>query len=390
MTKQLTLILFLNCLASSYCLAQGQDEVTERNDVKEEKPSTPSVDKRSSKPISYDRAIHVYFYTNENCLLQVDGKDQGRMFKDQRKTVKLKEGIYKLTFKSEAKGTTLDATFNLKRNMAKKGTYTYEVAFPDPTTGSAGSTKPAIVSAGISKEPELSAELATINELSNNMVLIPGGSFIMGVKGGKVKGLLPHTVTINPVKFGMYEVTRKQWETIMGTAYKSNNKACSNCPIENVSWKEVDSFIRKINTIGKIRFRLPTEAEWEYVAKKALENEINSSNKGSEKKIEDVLEQTAWYNKNSEGKPHPVGSKNPLSGIYDLLGNVAEWCLDYYRSDYQKDTGNNPYGPTVGTGKIVKGGSYLDTDDLKPVVRNKESPLTKKNTIGFRLVMEAK
>lgn len=129
------------------------------------------------------------------------------------------------------------------------------------------------------------------------------------------------------------------------------------------------------------------------VPTKGIEKEIGTpaSQKEFEKKYKDFLQKTAWYNANSEEKTHPVGKKElSISGIYDLLGNVAEWCFDYYRPDYQKDSTSNPNGPSTGKEKLIKGGAYNDTEvGLLPPLRNKENPSTRKKTIGFRLVMEA-
>jgi formylglycine-generating enzyme required for sulfatase activity len=95
------------------------------------------------------------------------------------------------------------------------------------------------------------------NTYTSNLVFIPGGKFTMGVKSGRIQELKPHTVTINSIKIGKYEVTQKQWEAIMGPANNNSiNKGCFECPVENVSWIEVDSFIRKINTIGNMKFSI--------------------------------------------------------------------------------------------------------------------------------------
>jgi formylglycine-generating enzyme required for sulfatase activity len=90
----------------------------------------------------------------------------------------------------------------------------------------------------------------------------------------------------------------------------SANQGCDNCPVENVSWNDVTSFISKINKMSNNRFRLPTEAEWEYVARRAIRNEIENPGNKRAKQIETLLQQNVWYNENSEGKTHPVGKRN--------------------------------------------------------------------------------
>ncbi|MBD0276835.1 MAG: TolC family protein [Bacteroidota bacterium] len=234
------------------------------------------------------------------------------------------------------------------------------------------------------KEPER----ATIQALLSNMTLIKGGSYTMGNNKAPAPDESEHPVSVNSLLFGKYEVTQQQWESIMGYN-PSLNKGCSTCPVENVSWEEVMKFIRKLNVLSNKKFRLPTEAEWEYVARMGGKTEIDKA--GGQ---EEYIKRTAWYYGNSDKKTHPVGQKQPnIAGIYDIMGNVSEWCADWYSADYYKEENNqkNPEGPPLGKEKVVRGGSYNEYsgDHFRPSLRNKLKPSNKSGGIGFRLVMEA-
>jgi formylglycine-generating enzyme required for sulfatase activity len=165
-------------------------------------------------------------------------------------------------------------------------------------------------------------------------------------------------------------------------------KNCSECPVENVSWEEVMVFVRRLNSLTNKKFRLPTEAEWEYVAKLGGKEEIEKAG-GTEAYIRSA----AWGFINSQQKTHPVGQKTPnTAGIYDLLGNVSEWCMDWYGAFFYKEdfTEKNPEGPPLGKEKVVRGGNYRDAvgDRFRPSFRNKANPKNKGSEIGFRLVLD--
>ena len=136
-----------------------------------------------------------------------------------------------------------------------------------------------------------------------------------------------HPVTISDIRFGQFEVTQQQWTVMMGYN-PSKNGGCGTCPVENVSWEEVMRFIRKINLAGNKKFRLPTEAEWEYVARLGGKAEVVQA--GGQ---EEYIKKTAWYFANADKQTHPVGQKQPnVAGSYDLMGTVSEWCSDWYGS----------------------------------------------------------
>jgi formylglycine-generating enzyme required for sulfatase activity len=253
------------------------------------------------------------------------------------------------------------------------------------------------LTAGQPKHLEVSLDLAVLNspvyrvaqEIQRNLVLLKGGAYTMGSDVAKLLGVKDegpeHTVKIGALLFGKYEVSQAQWEAVMGSN-PSARQGCTDCPVENVSWDEIQEFVSKLNMISGRKYRLPTEGEWEFVARSNLKEDMSHAR---DKK--DFLRQYAWAAEDADKKSHPVGQKRPNSaGIYDLFGNVAEWCADWYDASYYKSSGmENPAGPANGKEKVVRGGSYLiNALDFRPSLRDKRKPGTKSKEIGFRLVQE--
>ena len=186
------------------------------------------------------------------------------------------------------------------------------------------------------------------------MVFVEGGTFRMGSndKEASSEAKPVHNVTLSNYHIGKYEVTQELWEAVMGSNPSSFKGARR--PVETVSWRECQEFIRKLNNLTGKNFKLPTEAQWEYAArggKKSRGYKYSGSNN-----IDDV----AWYSQNSRKKTHVVGAKNPNElGIHDMNGNVAEWCNDWYASyDYFSQT--NPSGPSSGTFRVNRGCGFKD------------------------------
>jgi formylglycine-generating enzyme required for sulfatase activity len=168
----------------------------------------------------------------------------------------------------------------------------------------------------------------------------------------------------------------------------SLNKNCDYCPVENVSWEEVMKFISKLNAISGRRFRLPTEAEWEYVAKLGGKDEIETAGGP-----EEFVKKTAWHFQNANNQTHQIGTKAPnVGGIFDMMGNVSEWCSDWYGTSFYKEAvaGKNPKGPSAGKEKIYRGGNFKDAsgDRFRPSLRKKRNPVDKSGDLGFRLVLD--
>jgi sulfatase modifying factor 1 len=218
-------------------------------------------------------------------------------------------------------------------------------------------------------------------------VFVKGGCFQMGnTFGGGFKDENPvHEVCLDDYYLGKYEVTQGQWQAVMGSN-PSYFKSCgSDCPVERVSWNEAQEFISRLNQKSGRRFRLPTEAEWEYAARSGGKREKWS---GTISEVE--LELHAWYHENSGKRTHPVGEKRPNGlGLYDMSGNVTEWCSDWYEENYyQVSPRNNPKGPFSGELKVVRGGPY-NAPATSVRASQRAGAAHRGENIGFRLGLSA-
>ena len=221
--------------------------------------------------------------------------------------------------------------------------------------------------------------------ISIEMVKVEAGTFMMGatseMKDPYDDEKPVHQVTLtNDYYMGKYEVTQALWQAVMGSnpsEYKGDNR-----PVETVSWNDCQEFISKLNSMTGRKFRLPTEAEWEYAAyggKKSRSYQYSGSSN-----ITDV----AWYDGNSGSRTHPVGTKqaNEL-GIYDMTGNVLEWCSDWYDS-YSSSSQANPAGADSGSVRVRRGGScYSSARYCRLSCRNNSSPDERFSGLGLRLAL---
>ena len=209
----------------------------------------------------------------------------------------------------------------------------------------------------LKKEETIQSRTFTVNGVSFDMLLVQGGTFTMGatpeMKDPWDAEKPTHDVTLtNNYYLGKTEVTQELWEVVMGnnpSYFKGKNK-----PVENVSWNDCMKFISRLNSITGQIFRLPTEAEWEFAARGG-NNSKHYQYSGSNK-----LDDVAWYDSNSAKTTHNVATKQPNElGIYDMSGNVWEWCSDYY-DKYSSSSQTNPTGPNSGTCHVVRGGSWYN------------------------------
>ena len=196
---------------------------------------------------------------------------------------------------------------------------------------------------------------AELNKLINNMVYVSGGTFTMGATSEQGSDALDrekptHSVTLSSFYLCKYEVTQALWRAVMGnnpSSFKGNN-----LPVQNVSWNDCQTFISRLNNLTGRIFRLPTEAEWEYAARGG------NRSRGYKYSGSNVLSDVAWYDDNSGGKTHPVGSKSPNElGLYDMSGNVWEWCSDWYGT-YSSSSQTNPTGASCGSSRVRRGGGW--------------------------------
>jgi formylglycine-generating enzyme required for sulfatase activity len=237
------------------------------------------------------------------------------------------------------------------------------------------------------KERELSPDF--INKLQDDFVLVPGGSFLMGSNEGEDDERPIHNSLVESFLMCKYEVTQQQWIEVMDTKPWQGLKyvnECDQCPVVNVDWYDVRNFIKQLNKRSGEHFRLPTEAEWEYACR------AESITKYAHGSYKMNLTQYAWFYDNAfkkgEMRAQEVGTRKPNKwGLYDMMGNVYEWCSDWYsRNYYNKSPVQTPKGPMYGSYKVVRGGDWARTDYfLRASSRRYYSPHYKDVNVGFRL-----
>ena len=229
----------------------------------------------------------------------------------------------------------------------------------------------------------------TVKGVTFKMILVEGGTFTMGATaeqtGAESDEKPPHQVTLSNYYIADTEVTQELWEAVTGYSPTSWNTIVGigyNYPAHGISYEGVQRFITKLNALTGVTFRMPTEAEWEYAARGG------NQSKGYLYSGSNTLGNVAWYTDNSEGKTHPVATKaaNEL-GLYDMSGNVWEWCSDWYiASYYSSSPQTNPTGPSSGSHRVRRGGHWSNDASLCRVAdRNRYSPSGRSYTLGVRL-----
>ena len=227
----------------------------------------------------------------------------------------------------------------------------------------------------------------TANGITFTMVAVQGGTFTMGATSeqGSDAGSSEkpaHRVTLSNYYIGQTEVTQALWQAVMGS--NPSKWKGSNLPVEQVSWNDCQQFITKLNQLTGRKFRLPTEAEWEYASRGG------NKSRGYKYAGSNDIGSVAWYSDNSGKKTHPVGQKqaNEL-GIYDMSGNVLEWCQDWYDKEYySKSPSNNPCNNISGSDRVIRGGSwYLVAWSCRVAYRHCGAPDGSDFSLGLRLAL---
>ncbi|MFT3784392.1 MAG: formylglycine-generating enzyme family protein [Nibricoccus sp.] len=218
-----------------------------------------------------------------------------------------------------------------------------------------------------------------------DLVLIPAGSFIMGSDENTGDGdeFPEHTVVLSkPFYLGKYEVTQEQWVRVMG-ANPSQFKG-ANLPVETVNWHDCQKFLTRLGEQTGTRASLPTEAQWEYACR------AGTTTKWFHGESDKTCADYAWSGENAANSTHPVGTKKPNAwGLYDMTGNVWEWCSDHYQKHaYAAGRITDPTGPTKGESYVTRGGAWGDnTELLRPAARNCVGPDVANQGLGFRCVI---
>ncbi len=242
------------------------------------------------------------------------------------------------------------------------------------------------VMVGCSQSEEAKAKQMELVKLAigKEMVLIPAGKFKMGSPASEKwrrDNETQHDVTLTkPYYMGKYEVTQEQWEAVMGKNPSSKTKGAK-LPVTDVSWEDCQEFIKKLNAKTDGGFRLPTEAEWEYACRAETMIAYSFGDK--------ITPKDANYDDSKIGKPVEGGSYNPNAfGLYDMHGNVWEWCEDWY-ANYPAGagTGTDPKGPATGERRVLRGGAFLSADSAARSSFRRDSPPTDffADFYGFRL-----
>lgn len=234
-----------------------------------------------------------------------------------------------------------------------------------------------------------------VGNVEYKMVYVEGGTFTMGATSEQGSDAdsdeePAQSVTLSSYYIGQTEVTQALWEAVMGETVSqmaTRNKwgTCGvggNYPMYYVSWDDCQEFVRKLNRLTGKNFRLPTEAEWEYAARGG------SKSRGYKYSGSNTLGDVAWYDDNSGSATHPVGTKSSNElGLYDMSGNVYEWCSDWY-GDYATTPQTNPKGPNSGSNRVYRGGSWCDyARSCRVSYRDYDAPSSRYINLGLRLVL---
>ena len=265
----------------------------------------------------------------------------------------------------------------------------------DRSTPNSGITKKI---EGASSQPSVtqpSNKTFTVGGVSFTMVYVQGGTFTMGAtteQGGDDDENPSHSVTLSNYYISETEVTQGLWGAVMGSNVRQQrdkeDTSCiivgegKNYPMYYVSYDECLTFIKKLNSLTGQRFHLPTEAQWEYAARGGKKS------RGYKYAGSNTLDNVAWYHDNSGNSTHPVKTKSPNElGLYDMSGNVWEWCQDWY-GEYSSGSQTNPTGTSSGSSRVCRGGSwYYGARDCRVSRRGYAASSRRTSDLGFRLAL---
>lgn len=352
------------------------------------KPKIIYVEKKSSNPkdgIQVGKSV-VKFICDVDAVLYIDGEKKGNLQKDIPLKINLSKGEFIVEVVSASNKTD-----------TKKEPYTVAEANSEYILNINLSSiiqkrekeEITLLNEKTRKNEEIALNTKLSNEVQRKMVFVEGGTFTMG--GDSFPNSLPfHNVTVSSFYIAKYEVTVGQYKAFCTATNRSMPNSgtkwgwVDDHPMHSVTYTEALSYCRWLSQISGKQYRLPTEAEWEYAARGR-----NNSNGFSYAGSNEIAE-VAWYGSNSGDQVQVVGSKraNEL-GLYDMTGNVWEWCSDWYDANYYASSPlTNPNGPTSSDKRILRGGSYFDSTPIYCTVffRNYFAPESRYSNFGFRVV----
>lgn len=344
--------------------------------------------------------------SDSDCMLMIDGEKKAELKSNQPVNISVGSGDHILL------AITADKKYHFRNKVKTKDDedYPIKIAFVQKINHQEHlKSKQEKRKNQIETYRKLRQEI--IREIADDMVLVSENSFEMGDSNGEADEMPVKKVTVNDFYISKYEVTQKQWIAIM-ESNPGNFFECENCPVERVNWYDAILFCNVLSKLSgytpfyKVNetqdksnhnfydhikwtvtiqenangYRLPTEAEWEFAASNQSENQFAGS---------DDTGEVAWTLSDSNGSPHPVGQKKPNKlGLYDMSGNVWEWCYDWYSPGYYTtDENSNPKGPEEGQLRIIRGGGWMSHAIHSRVHnRDRDAADNKNNFTGFRIV----
>lgn len=313
-----------------------------------------------------------------------------------------KAGTYRVTFSAEGYDTktqsvtvTAGKTATCSATLKKKDVQ--QPAQQQPAQQQPVQQQPVQQITPATNLPSNSSQTITVNGVSFTMIGVEGGTFTMGATSEQGYDAYDsekpaHKVTLSSYYIGETVVTQALWEAVMGTTVsqqrdkvdksRSLRGVGANYPMSYISWNECQEFVRKLNSLTGKQFRLPTEAEWEYAARGG------NKSRGYKYSGSNTLGDVAWYTRNCGSETHPVKTKSPNElGLYDMSGNVWEWCEDKY-GRYASSSQTNPTGPSSGSERATRGGGWSNqTRDCRVSVRAGNSPDARGHYLGLRLAL---
>ena len=312
-----------------------------------------------------------------SCMVYIDDEFRGQAEANTLKKIPLLQGEYKLKFVTLDGKDSVVGVFEMPE---KDKIYKVELL----PIKQQRETKEQQQQEAKERERREKAGNFEVNGVSFKMIKVEGGTFLMGAPESDTDAYEDekprHRVTLSDYYIGETAVTQELWKAVMRSNpsfFKGSNR-----PVESVSWDDCQTFVRKLNQLTGKKFRMPTEAEWEFAARGG------NKSKGYKYSGSNNIDEVAWYDENSDNTTHIVKTKQPNElGLYDMSGNVWEWCQDWY-DDYNRGSQTNPKGASEGSDRVFRGGSWDDFARFCRVsIRNYNPPDDRGNNLGFRLAL---